>query len=171
MNGYFDELEYPVDMDSLYHELKYRAQRERKVKSAGPPDLCYEKVLPDYQRNELTDTWYFTYPSNAILAHHIGEEFAFACATKRRANDLTHIYYISDAYNIDLATGEPVRARFVFFHTLNKFRLVAMAEEPAELFASAESMVERVYARMRNSYFAGEFHHSCGDGRLSMVIF
>lgn len=146
-------------MDTIYDEMKRHTMLER---SDSHPDLCYETVLQDYKRNELTDTMFFTYPSKAIIAHHIGNEFAFACATKGRANGLTHIYYISDAYNMNAASDSdvtiegPIRARFVFSHRLNKYRLVAIAEEPATILSTAGSLIERTYVRMRSSYFAGK---------------
>ena len=148
-----------IDMNTIYDEL------QSFVKDVPHLAAYHKEVLQDYQRD--TDSRIsFTYKSRPkffnVDSRVRKQEFSFVCVAKESSTNELVIFYISEAYNINMDAGDQVLARFICKTVYVICKLEAIAEEPALAMASPTFAVEDAYLQYRkfnsaNRNDVGEF--------------
>jgi len=161
MSVQFDVLynEDALDMDTIYDELASQVEDDKKD---FPTSGIVEQVLRDYdEAGKFTFRTRLTLFSTALGDR---EEYAFACASKNPSREgRINIYFVSDAYNITIASDVPtdahIQARFVCLVVVSRCHLVALAERSALAFPSSNPSrlyaLQNIYRRVRHRYDIG----------------
>lgn len=148
-------LKNPVNMEDISIELRWKKNRkifERIYKQSLEQNWTrffyvykYDYVNPyEFQNFEFADR-----PGSiTLIAEHV-----FVCLMRHRLTRDIRLHYVSKEYNVIVggnASAVYNAGRFVFeADESSRVRLIALAEEPAKVYVSADFNIERYYIEIR----------------------